>query len=215
MPPRPWVNLGCGSVAPEGWTNIDRSPGIVIAKIPGLRPLLRSLRLLGGPQADVRWPSNVRRHDVRRGLPFATGTVGVIYSSHMLEHLANSDARGLIAECRRVLRHDGLLRLALPDLRKMAMQYIQSVDDSAADMFVRASGMGFEDRTRGPKRAVELLSGARHKWMYDAASVQVILRDLEFPQTRVCSFRQGRCPALEEVEHRQDSFFVEAYVSIS
>ncbi len=54
------LNLGCGTTAPVGWINIDRSPGLLISRIPGLRRLLRATGLLPEPQSAVEWPGNIR-----------------------------------------------------------------------------------------------------------------------------------------------------------
>jgi SAM-dependent methyltransferase len=161
----------------------------------------------------VRWPRNIRRIDAAKGLPFADGSVGVVYSSHMLEHLTRADAVRFLVECRRVLRPDGLLRLALPDLRRMAERYLASADSEAADAFVGATGLGWDARPKGVGWLVETVSGARHRWMYDALLVQRLCWDAKFNDVYKCGYREGRCPDLSVVEHREDSFFVEASVS--
>ena len=51
---------------------------------------------------------------MRQGLPFAD--VASIYAEHFLEHLALDDGLAFLAECRRVLRPDGILRLSTPNL---------------------------------------------------------------------------------------------------
>jgi len=204
------VNLGSGTTAPSGWLNMDRSPGLLLRKIPFLRAFLRNAGVLRGPQADVMWPPNVRRHDVRKGLPFPAESVEVIYSSHMVEHLPRDDAVRLVKECRRVLRHGGILRIAVPDLRGCAERYVASDASDAADEFMRAIGTGLETTPRGWSRLIEATSGARHRWMYDAASLQAICQECGFRNVSERRYREGRCPDLASVEHRPDSLFVEA-----
>jgi SAM-dependent methyltransferase len=210
---RPWLNVGCGTTAPEGWVNIDRSPGLALARHPRLHSAAVCVGVLRGPQAEVRWPRNVRWIDVTKGLPFADGSVGVVYSSHILEHFTRADAVRFLVECRRVSRRDGLLRLALPDLRRMAERYLASTDPEAADAFVEATGLGWDARPKGAGWLVEAVSGARHRCMYDALSVQHLCRDAGFEDVRERGYREGRCPDLAVIEHREDSFFVEASVS--
>jgi SAM-dependent methyltransferase len=210
---KPWLNVGCGTIAPEGWVNIDRSPGLALARYPLLRSAAVRFGVLRGPQADVVWPKGIERIDATRHLPFPNGSVGVVYSSHMLEHLVRADATRFLAECGRVLRHDGLLRLALPDLRRMAEHYVASSDPGAADAFIEATGLGWDARPKGVDRLVEVVTGARHRWMYDARSVQRLCRDVGFSHTQECAYREGRCPELELVEVREDSFFLEVSIS--
>jgi predicted SAM-dependent methyltransferase len=206
------LNLGCGTTAPAGWVNIDRSPGLLVARHPALRSFAKRINVLRGPQAWVEWPKNIVRHDITKALPFQTESVDYVYSSHALEHLARQDAVNLIAECRRVLRPGGVLRLALPDLRALIEEYLQDPDPKAADRFMEGSGLGLLRRPRGAERAIELVSGARHRWMYDTSSLRSLCQEQGFHPVVSCTFRQGEVPDLAEVEHREDSLFLEATV---
>lgn len=205
------LNLGCGTTAPVGWINIDRSPGLLISRIPGLRRLLRATGLLPEPQSAVEWPGNIRMLDVRGGLPFPSRTVDAIYSSHMLEHLSLEAALGLLRECRRVLRPGGILRIAVPDLRALTQDYFTSEDPAAADAFVRATYLGSEDEPHGRHRLIRLVTASRHRWMYDGASLHAHLHTAGFTETRACEYQRGELPELHLVEHRPDSIFAEAY----
>jgi predicted SAM-dependent methyltransferase len=209
--PQILINLGCGTNPCDGWVNLDRSPGVLLRRFPG--SARRALAALGVREALVEWPAAVQRVDATRGLPFGNGTVDAIYSSHMLEHLSARDGAIVLAECHRVLRSDGVLRLALPDLRSLADSYLASDDPEAADRFMDASLLGWPEQPTGLRRFVDRLSGARHRWMYDAASLQAHCLRLGFLATEEWSFREGRCPDLAQVEHRQDSVYVEAYLS--
>ena len=79
-----------------------------------------------------------------------------------------------MSECRRVLKPEGVLRLALPNLRSLVDRYLASDEQEAADKFMDASLLGLPDRPKGLRRLVDQLSGARHRWMYDAASLQAL-----------------------------------------
>lgn len=94
------VNVGCGSVFHPAWVNIDVNP---------IDP-------------------SVRRWDVRRGLPFRDGEADACYSSHVLEHLTAAAAGQLVAECHRVLRPGGIIRLVVPDLEAIARHYLQLLE---------------------------------------------------------------------------------------
>jgi SAM-dependent methyltransferase len=49
---------------------------------------------------------------------FRTGSVSRIFCSHSLEHMPIESARRLVADCHRVLKPGGVLRLVLPDCEK-------------------------------------------------------------------------------------------------
>jgi predicted SAM-dependent methyltransferase len=80
------LHIGCGPQILKGWVNIDN------AEYPGVDRVL----------------------DVTSGLPFEN--VSYIFAEHFIEHLAYADAAKLMADCRRVLRDDGVLRLSTPNL---------------------------------------------------------------------------------------------------
>lgn len=82
------VNFGCGGIAHPKWLNFDLHP-----VVPGVHAL-----------------------DVCQPLPLSTGSVDMCYSSHLLEHLHASDAAAFLQEQHRVLKSDGLIRIAVPDL---------------------------------------------------------------------------------------------------
>ncbi|HEY7152861.1 MAG TPA: methyltransferase domain-containing protein [Gemmataceae bacterium] len=52
--------------------------------------------------------------DLRNGLPCATGSVAFVYCSHAIGNILPEEALQLLGEIRRVLRPDGVARIALP-----------------------------------------------------------------------------------------------------
>jgi predicted SAM-dependent methyltransferase len=99
------VNVGCGRRIHPAWCNLD-----LAAAAPG-----------------------VVEHDLRQGLPFADDSCDAVYHSHVLEHLQPDEASRLIAECHRVLKPGGILRIAVPDLEGIARQYVSSLEAAAGD----------------------------------------------------------------------------------
>jgi len=93
------VNIGCGVVFHPDWVNLDSAP---------VAP-------------------SVRACDARGGLPFADASVDVVYHAHMLEHLEADDARKFLAECHRVLRPGGVVRVVVPDLEGIAQVYLREL----------------------------------------------------------------------------------------
>jgi SAM-dependent methyltransferase len=93
------LNLGCGARYHPDWINID-----IVAR---------------GPE--------VLEHDLRRGIPLPDASCAVVYHSAVLEHLRSSDAAGFLAECRRVLRPGGVLRVGVPDLEAICRLYLSKL----------------------------------------------------------------------------------------
>jgi predicted SAM-dependent methyltransferase len=57
-------------------------------------------------------------------LPFDNNTVDLIYASHVLEYFDNEEVEVLLTEWKRVLKNDGILRIAVPDFYQMSSLYI-------------------------------------------------------------------------------------------
>jgi predicted SAM-dependent methyltransferase len=58
---------------------------------------------------------------------FPDNSVDLIYASHVIEHLSVADAKRAIAEWYRVLKRNGVLRLAVPDFGMMVRMYMDYV----------------------------------------------------------------------------------------
>jgi predicted SAM-dependent methyltransferase len=61
-------------------------------------------------------------HDITN-LPFADESVELIYASHVLEYFDREEAEIVLHEWKRVLKDEGVLRIAVPDFEAMADLY--------------------------------------------------------------------------------------------
>lgn len=189
------INIGCGTAVAEGWWNVDNSPTIVLSR------LKIGKRLLGVPD----WPSNVHRHDVLKGLPFADGTVSCIYSSHTFEHFTFEQSLSLARECWRVLRPGGVLRIAVPDLELIIRDYQRDSDPLASHKFVERLELLHNWRDA-------LHPGNHHSQMFDSRSLTELLRRAGFPAPKKCAFAESQIPDILGVElesRRRESLYVE------
>jgi predicted SAM-dependent methyltransferase len=101
-PPLRLVNLGCGQQYRDGWVNIDFAPR----------------------------PPHVIGHDLRTGIPLPDGDVDVVYHSHVLEHFDKQAGERFLRECHRVLRPGGVIRIAVPDLERIARGYLAALSNA-------------------------------------------------------------------------------------
>ena len=166
------VNIGCGPNPTPGWINFDNSVSVRIAKIALLPQILSRLGLLGEGQKKlifVARSGGVLWADGRSRIPLQSGTVEVLYTAHMLEHLDRDEARQFLAEAYRVIRPDGVIRVVVPDLRKLVEDYLSSGD---ADAFIDATMLGSHQARSLFSRIRLLVAGKRHHlWMYDGPSL--------------------------------------------
>lgn len=77
----------------NGWTNIDTSY-----------------------ECDLYW-------DLREGIPFETGAVDAIYSSHLFEHLTFNEGQALMVESLRALKPGGSFSIVVPNARMYLEAY--------------------------------------------------------------------------------------------
>ncbi len=93
------INLGCGHRYHAAWTNVDLHPA--------------------GP--------GVIRMDIGQPLPFADGAFDAVYHSNVLEHIRRSQVGAFMAECARICRRGGILRIAVPDLEVICRLYLEKL----------------------------------------------------------------------------------------
>ena len=97
-----FLNLGCGTTFHKDWHNVD----------------------------FVSTSKHVQQYNLLKGIPCATESKLVVYHSHVLEHFTKSDAENFIKECHRVLQPNGIIRIAIPDLEQIALNYIKYLNES-------------------------------------------------------------------------------------
>ena len=91
------LNVGCGSKFHVDWTNIDMKSA----------------------------SPHVQAHNLLQGFPFPSDHFDVVYHSQVLEHFPKEKASAFMAECCRVLRPGGALRVVVPDLENIAKEYLR------------------------------------------------------------------------------------------
>ena len=198
------INLGSGPFSADGWINFDF----------GLLPLFGKFRLtkilvflkLIDKSYNVKWPK-FRYFDIRHHLPFTSDSVDNIYCSNVLEHFDKFEVIKILSECRRLLGRKGLLRVVLPDLKKIIENYSNS-DNFCREFygFDKDLNIGFITKIKS-----KFIRG--HQWMYDVESFVKLLNDCGFERINIVSFKKGRCPNIDVLDlpvHERLCFYVEA-----
>jgi predicted SAM-dependent methyltransferase len=110
------LNLGCGTRTHEAWVNIDFSLKATLKDLFFVRPFISTSN-----------PVGYMNHDLRRGIPFPNGVVDVVYASHVLEHLVRKHAFPFMREIHRILKSNGIIRIVVPDLERVATAYLEAL----------------------------------------------------------------------------------------
>ena len=213
------LHLGCGPTVVPGWLNLDRSPSVLLSRAPRLRWALGKVGLLTSAQVEG-FPRGAIRADLTKGIPYPTGSVEYIYTSHMIEHLSRWQALALLRECMRTLTPGGLIRCAVPDLRQLAASYLDGQITSSRALAADAFMVALNPRTEIEANAVQRfvwrnISGAQHQWMYDAESLSAMFEEAGFSTVRVSGYQESAMPNIDLLEMRPESVFVEASKSPS
>lgn len=160
------LHLGCGPRLLPGWINIDY--------------------ILG---ADVML-------DLRRPIPLGNESVDYVFSEDFIEHLTFQAGSALLAECARVLKPGGVLRLVTPDLRVLAASYLERSErtfkwyrDNFPGIFTYAQMFNSGMRAWG------------HRFLYDEECLTEVLENSGFDVTRR-EFNQSTEPALRQLDFR-------------
>jgi len=204
------LNLGSGPTAVPDWINIDRSPNIILDRVPAAKRLLLRAGLLTQEHMQ-RWDREVVRHDMRK-LPYPDSSVEAIYSSHTLEHLYLREADRVIGECVRVLQPGGILRLALPDVELFARELLNGTTAAGQDAgrYFNSRLLAYpEDRPTPSGRLRSAVGGHVHRWQPSAPLVRQLMVGAGLVDVCDYKFRQGKLPGLDIIETREESFFLE------
>lgn len=205
------LHLGCGSTVVPGWENIDRSPNVLLSRVPGARALLGRIRVLTPEQAKAEFPPGIVHADVRRRIPYPDESARYVYSSHMIEHMVRRDALAVVKESLRVLAPGGILRIATPNLAALVEGYRSGYaweGMTPADTFMHSFGSSTLPASPLRRLAHQLLTQP-HQWLYDAESLTRLFADGGFVDIRERTFRESAIPETAEIEDRAQSVFVE------
>ena len=131
---------------------------------------------------------NFQKIDART-LPYQDNSYDYIVASHFLEHLTSEEGLVFLQECHRVLKPDGVIRLAVPDAELLTKKYLDNelgyFDESNPDVAKATTSL---------LKLNALLWGG-HKTIYDEWTLAHALQTTGFNPTRQ-AFNQSTRPDL-------------------
>ena len=125
-------------------------------------------------------------------LDYRNKSVDLIYASHVIEYFDRKEVLSVLKEWKRVLRIDGVLRIAVPDFYQMAKLYL--VDSYDLEKFL------------GPLygKMVMLKKTIYHKTVYDFNDLKELLEEVGFRNVKKYDWR--------ETEHSEFDDHSQAYI---
>ena len=197
------VNLGCGLKCLGDWVNIDGS----LTSLFGNRRfswLNRIIYSFAGSAAyysfsefnEIIKTCNLYFHNLKYGIPFRSNSIDVIYSSHFLEHLNETDGCFFVSECHRCLKPSGILRIAVPDLDIAFKMYKEGKVEEMLNLFFFTS---------------DSYDFHMHKYNYNFQTLKQLLISSGFSSIDKRNFREGECPDINFLDmYPESSLYVEA-----
>jgi predicted SAM-dependent methyltransferase len=150
-------------------------------------------RLPGWANVDISAEGEIV-WDLRKPLPVST--VRFVYSEHFIEHIDRPDAVSLLANVRRVLAPDGVLRVSTPDLA-------EAVADYHAGKLPSMPEHGWE-----PQSLCQMLNDSMREWghrfVYDELELRAVLAEAGFTRVKRVAHGESDVPELRGLESRPD-----------
>jgi predicted SAM-dependent methyltransferase len=156
------LHIGAGTSPIAGWTNVDILP------YPGVDTVL----------------------DVTQGLPFTD--VEMIFAEHFLEHLTLADGLRFLAECRRALNDDGVLRISTPNLDWVWLTHYKQPDEMTPD-----------EQLRGCLEINRAFHGWGHRFLYNRHMLRSVLERSGFRDFVECEYGLSAYAALNGLERHE------------
>ena len=170
------MHFGCGSKILPGWVNIDgwAVPGVDIVT------------------------------DLRQPLPLADGSCRRIFTEHVFEHIETDARSHVLAEFRRLMTSDGVLRIIVPDCGLFVDAYMrQDLEWFKAvgyDVATPAAGLNGIFREHF------------HRFIDDWASLTDALRTAGFSQIEKSTYGGSKCPELRVDTDEPSRYLCSIYV---
>lgn len=145
----------------------------------------------GSNHLSSPWANHDMDIDLRLRLPFAESTIQFISAEHCVEHLTHQQAWKFFEECFRVLQPGGVVRIAIPDLSRMAKHMTHEYAYA-----VKKGGHG-DGSFQSALKACVFEHGHQAAWT--AGLLSTFLYAVGF-KTTLCRVGQSKHPELRGVE---------------
>lgn len=142
----------------------------------------------GWISTDVGWRTPLFM-DATASWPFPSECAEFVYSDNVIEHISMEGNRRLLREAHRVLRAGGRIRLATPDVRRLAQLYVHDADEAAWHV-EQNRRKGYEVHHHVDLLRVVFQEAGHHVgYLWDFESLSAELHDAGF--TDVTRFESG------------------------
>lgn len=171
------LHLGCGPIKLPGFVNIDK---------------------------ELHWEPDrcIDYLDLYR--EFDKGTAENVFSCHSIEHLAYPDeVKVFFWQANRVLKPGGILRVVVPDLRKVATAYV-----NGSDLKEIYGGEFYYYKDCPAERFLYFMREWEHKIVFDEQLLRMFFEEAGFTHVRVMPFGVSDTPELRGIDRFESESLV-------
>ena len=140
--------------------------------------------------------------DATKPFPFECGTFDYIYCEHMIEHISWQNGQTMLRECHRVLKPQGVMRIATPDLEVIVGLYSPTL--SAEQKNYVEWIIHKELPEVSTQKAAFVINNAFRNWgyqfIYDGQLMTLALEHCGFINIRRCAYGESNEEHLREIE---------------
>ena len=179
------VNVGSGGKGLPGWVNIELH----------------------------RHHDTTLQLDIRHPLPLADNSVARILAEHVVEHIDfRQDIPRVLSDWHRILRPDGVLRIIVPDIKRMIEAYVSGDKARWLELGWDLEAMPGDIHTPMHILNHTFNQDSEHLFAYDFETLALVLRRAGFETIERMSYRRSRDPqlAIDQQYHAPYSLYVEA-----
>lgn len=173
------LHVGAGGSAMEGWLNVDICPA----------------------------NDTVAYMDAAARFPFPNDTFDCIFSEHVFEHLNAKEQLMMLAECLRVLKPGGQIRIATPSLDAIASahkkdpQFVQDYFEWSANVFYPELLEKFSDNVYDEVFYLNnYFYNWGHRFLHNGRSLKLFLSYVGYEEIRECKIMQSDIPFFQMLE---------------
>jgi predicted SAM-dependent methyltransferase len=174
-----YVQFGAGTESIPGFLSFDSSPTLYIQRLPIIGSLLKN-------KLNCIFDDEILFGDIVKGLPLPKNSVDVVFSSHVLEHLALVDFFKAIENVKKILKTGGVFRLIVPNFRFEVETYLKDYEQisSGGDASIKFTKRNCIGKIKRSKNFIDICSeyfgNSAHLWLWDDKSLYKVLNDNGF-----------------------------------
>ncbi|MDX1948562.1 MAG: methyltransferase domain-containing protein [Pirellulaceae bacterium] len=168
------LHLGCGGNRLTGWLNSD------------LYPNSRSVLHL----------------DATRQFPLPADQFDAVFSEHMIEHIPRAAGARMLAECQRVLKPGGRIRISTPDLAFLIDLYRPDKSDLQRRYIAWATERFIPDAPAGDVYVINnFVRDWGHQFIYDEPTLAAAMQAAGFEEISRCELNRSQHQSLANLEN--------------